>query len=177
VLADLQRCPAPCSGDLAADGYAPVAQSARDVLRGATAVMARRITERMADLARDERFEQAATWRDRLTAAERAVASAASLRAFGQVAQVVAARPRPGGWEIHVIRHGRLAAAAFCPVGADAHRVVETAVLAAEDVPCPAPPATAALVAESRLLLQWLEEARLIGVTGCWSQPVRPSPR
>jgi DNA polymerase-3 subunit epsilon len=177
VLADLQRCPAPCSGDLAADGYAPVAQSARDVLRGATAVMAHRITERMADLARDERFEQAATWRDRLTAAERAVANAASLRAFGQVAQVVAARPRPGGWEIHVIRHGRLAAAAFCPVGADAHRVVETAVLAAEDVPCPAPPATAALVAESRLLLQWLEEARLIGVTGCWSQPVRPSPR
>ena len=158
------------------EAYAPVADVARTALRGLRADWDRRIRIRMADLARDERFEVAATWRDRLEAAEQAVVSASALRAFGQVPQIVAAAPRSGGWDVHVVRFGRLAAATFCPVGADAHRVVDTAVTAAEQVERPAPPATAALVSESRMLLRWLEQARLIGISGRWDQPIRPWP-
>ena len=176
VLLDLGKCSAPCSGEVAVEAYAPVADVARTALRGLRADWDRRIRIRMADLARDERFEVAATWRDRLEAAEQAVVSASALRAFGQVPQIVAAAPRPGGWDVHVVRFGRLAAATFCPVGADAHRVVDTAVTAAEQVERPAPPATAALVSESRMLLRWLEQARLIGISGRWDQPIRPWP-
>lgn len=174
VLADLGRCCAPCSGEVPAEQYAPVARAAHAALLGVGTQVEVQITARMADLARQERFEQAATWRDRMEAARTAVSTAAALRAFGQVEQIVAARPRPGGWDIHVVRHGRLAAAVFCPVGADARRVVATAVRAAEEVERPPPPATAALVAESRMLLRWLEDARLIDICGTWCQPISP---
>lgn len=174
VLVDLGKCSAPCSGDVPVAEYAAVTDTARLALVGRHADWAVPIRTRMAELAREERFEVAATWRDRLEAAERAVASAAALRAFGQVPQIVAAAARPGGWDVHVVRFGRLAAAAFCPTGADAHRIVDATVTAAEEVQPPAPPATAALIAESRMLLRWLEQARLIGISGTWCQPVTP---
>lgn len=176
VLLDLGKCSAPCSGEVAVQTYAPVADAARAALRGLVGDWDRPIRLRMGDLAREQRFEVAATWRDRLEAAERSVESASALRAFGQVPQIVAAAARPGGWDVHVVRFGRLAAATFCPAGADAHRVVEAAVTAAEQVEPPPPPATAALIAESKMLLRWLEQARLIGITGRWDQPIRPSP-
>ncbi len=176
VLADLGRCAAPCTGALSPESYATIAGAARGALLGLDGVVERQGRDRMTALARDQRYEQAATWRDRVDAAQRAVASASALRAFGQVPQLVAASPRPGGWDVHVVRHGRLAAATFCPVGADAWRVLETAVAAAEEVARPCPPATSALVAESRLLLRWLEQARLLDIEGRWCQPVRPLP-
>lgn len=128
--------------------------------------------DRMAHLAHQQRFEQAATWRDRLQAARRGITSAAELRAFGAVSQIVAASTRPGGWDIHVIRHGRMAGAAFCPSHGQPRRVVDTLVAAAECVDRPPRPATAALVAESRLVLRWLHDARLVGIEGDWVMPV-----
>ena len=129
----------------------------------------------MSGLAAQERFEQAATWRNRLDAALRGIRSAGELRAFGQLPEIVAARSQPGGWDIHVIRHGRLAGATFCGVGSDAHAAVEAVVKAAERVDPPPPPDTAALIAESRMVLRWLESARPIHIDGCWSMPVRPA--
>lgn len=115
---------------------------------------------------------RAATWRDRLDAASRGIHSAAQLRVFGQLRQIVAATSRPGGWDIHVIRHGRLAGATFCPVGADPHAAVDAVVTAAEAVEPPSPPDTAALISESRMLLRWLEGARPIDINGCWALPM-----
>lgn len=173
VLGQIGRCSAPCSGELTQADYLPLVQTARRAMTGDTAEISRVLQERMAGLAGQERFEQAATWRDRLDAALKGVHSAAQLRAFGQIPQIVAAASRPGGWDIHVIAHGRLANAVFCPTTADAHRVVEAAVAAAEVVARPAAPATAALVGESRLLMRWLESARPVHIDGCWALPVR----
>jgi DNA polymerase-3 subunit epsilon len=174
VLGDLGRCPAPCSGDLEPQAYAPVAERARSLILADRSPLTRAITARMSGLAAQEHFEQAATWRDRLQAAERAILSAAHLRALGAVPQIVAAASRPGGWDIHVIRHGRMAAAAFCPTQGQPRRVVDTLVTAAEAVTASPPPATAALVAESRMLMRWLDDARLVGVEGRWAMPLAP---
>lgn len=175
VLAQIGRCSAPCTGEVTPQDYEPVTTLAREVLLGSTAHAERAVAARMSRLAAQERFEQAATWRNRLDAALRGIHSAAELRAFGQLRQIVAARSRPGGWDIHVIRHGRLAGATFCSVGSDPHAAVEAVVMAAEHVAPPPPPDTAALIAESRMVLRWLESARPIHIDGCWSMPISPA--
>lgn len=177
VLGDLGKCCAPCSGEVDVTMYADLVTRARQVMLGQDCALETAISSRMAGLAAAQRFEQAAVWRDRLEAAVRGGQSAAQLRAFGQVPQLVAATSRPGGWDIHVVSHGRMTAAVFCPIEADPRRVVRTAVAAAERVERPAPPDTAALIAESRMLLRWLDSARLVDIDGQWTMPLRtPSP-
>ena len=57
------------------------------------------------------------------------------VRALAGCAQIVAAYPAAsGGWEIHVIRHGRLAAAALAGAGEVPQAVARAAVAAAEAV-------------------------------------------
>lgn len=176
VLADLGKCCAPCTGTVAPQDYAEVADRARSAVLDTHWLISDALHARMAGLAADERYEQAAVWRDRLDRAMAGARSAAHLRVFGQIPQLVAAAPRPGGWDIHVIRHGRLAGAAFCPVGGPAERIVEACVLSAEQVEPPPPPATAALSAESRMLLNWLDGARPVRIDGQWALPVGPRP-
>lgn len=175
VLGQLGRCIAPCSGEVPPEDYRQPVGTAWQVMSGDPGPVERALRARMGALAEDERFEQAAQWRDRLTAAVRGIRSAAELRTLGQLPEITAAASRPGGWDIHVIRHGRMAAAAFCPSGADARRAVEAAVAAAEHVDRPHPPGTAALVAESRLLMGWLERSRLVHVDGTWALPITPA--
>ncbi|MEZ5185841.1 MAG: DEDD exonuclease domain-containing protein [Candidatus Nanopelagicales bacterium] len=177
ILAHIGKCCAPCSGQVTPHEYSAVTATASTAIMGQRGLVEEHIRSRMADLAVDQRFEQAATWRDRLETVLTGMDSAVDLRAFGQLPQIVAASSRAGGWDIHVIRFGRLAAAAFCPVAGDTRRVVDTTVRTAEVVARPATPDTAALIAESRMLLHWLDTARLVDVAGQWALPVRqPSP-
>ena len=72
----------------------------------------------------DERFEEAGVHRDRLAAFVRAAARTQRLTALTRCPEVVAARREDDGrWAVHVVRHGRLAAAGVIPPGADAHAV------------------------------------------------------
>jgi DNA polymerase-3 subunit epsilon len=173
VLAEIGKCMAACNGQVDPEDYVSVTEQTREILMGRSSALERNLRRRMSDLASAHRFEQAAQWRDRLDAASRGVASGVQLRAFCALPQVIAATSRPGGWDLHVIRHGRLAAASFCPVEADPHRVLKAAVQTAEHVTAPFAPASAALTAETRMLLRWLETARLIDIDGQWSLPVR----
>ena len=175
VLGQIGRCVAPCTGLLDPADYAATTQAARETMLGANPLLEAGVTERMRNLSAEQRFEQAATWRDRLEAAQRARDTASELRVIGQLPQIVAAAARAGGWDIHVVRHGRLAAAQFCPSHGHPRRVVDALIATAEQVPVPIPPATAALTAETRLLLRWLERARPVAVEGQWALPVRPA--
>ncbi len=172
VLGQIGKCPAPCSGRLTPEQYAPSVAQVRRAALGDPGPVDSALRQRMAALSEQQRFEQAATWRNRLEAARHGIESATQLRAFGQIPELVAARSRSGGWDIHVIRHGRMAAAAFCPANADARAVVETVVLGAEQVLPPPPPTTSALIAESRMLMRWLESARLVRIEGSWTLPL-----
>jgi DNA polymerase-3 subunit epsilon len=175
VLAEMDRCVAPCDGSTDQSAYSSlVAQLRESLLRNPDEVVAT-INERMDRLAADERFEEAAVHRDRLSGFLRAAARTQRLSALTRCPEVVAARREDSGvWEVHVVRFGRLAAAGVIPPGADASLWVDQLRLSAETVR-PAPgPTPAATAEESEQILRWLEKdgVRLVDVDGEWTCPI-----
>src|SRR5262249_37386188 len=83
-------------------------------------------------------------------------------------------REDDGRWAVHVVRHGRLAAAGVIPPGADAHQYVAELRLSAETVGTAPGPVPAATAEESEKVLRWLESegVRLVDVEGEWACPV-----
>jgi DNA polymerase-3 subunit epsilon len=176
---DLGRCPAPCSGAIDVDAYAALTERAKSLLTADVSPMTEIINARMAELARAERFEEAAAWRDRLAAALRGITRSHRIGELADLAEMVAGRPRAdGGWDVHVIRHGRLAGATTIPAGADVVASIE-AVRATSEVVAPAPvPQPAALIEETEHISRWLESAgvRLVGIERARSGGVRAGP-
>ncbi len=179
VLAEMGRCLSPCDGSVDSTTYAAVVRQLRDNLLQRPDDVVDLITQRMAVLAADERFEEAGVHRDRLAAFVRAVARTQRLTALTSIPHLVAARREddPSGrvrWAVHVVRHGRLAAAGVIPSGTDAHHYVAELVASGETVrggPGPVPAATAE---ETERILRWLEApgVRLVEVDGEWTCPV-----
>ena len=129
---------------------------------------------RMDALVVDERFEEAGRFRDRLSAFLRGAARSQRLTALTRCPEVVAARKEDGRWMVHVVRHGRLAAAGVIPPGADASLWVLD-LRATADTVLPGPgPLPASTAEETELILRWLESdgVRLVHVEGEWSCPV-----
>jgi DNA polymerase-3 subunit epsilon len=75
---------------------------------------------------------------------------------------------------VHVVRHGRLAAAGVIPPGDHAGRFVEELCASAETVIPGLGPTPAATAEETEKILRWLEAPglRLIEVDGEWTCPV-----
>ena len=78
-----------------------------------------------------------------------------------------------GGWEIHVLRYGKLAAASFARTSA-VQSVAAEAVLAAETVLEPPPGTPAGTWEEAERVAAWLElpGVRLLDTDGEWAWPV-----
>jgi len=175
VLADLGRCNAPCTtGELAAPGYDALVAAARSAMTGDCRAMVSVLRSRIAALAASERFEQAALLRDRLLALVRAAARGQRLAALAGCCEIVAARRRTeGGWEVILVRHGRLAGTAISPLGADPWPYVAALRESGEVVSAPVPPMPAALTGETEKVLAWLElpGTRLVDVCGTWASP------
>ena len=157
VLADLGRCPAPCTGGISVEDYADIVDEARQVLSTDPEPAVAALNRRMNALAEQERYEDAAAWRDRLQTLLRAVHGTGLLDLLGRTTQLVAAKPTDDlGWEIHVVRHGRLAAAGLVPPRTDPRGPLELLMHSAEHVQPAARPASAALPEETQLLATWL---------------------
>src|SRR3954447_12250120 len=117
ALAELGRCPAPCEHHITPDQYAV---SAADPFRTATygdpEPLVEALLTRIESLSQRQRYEEAAVLRSRLIALLRATVRMQRLSALTRLSELVAARRDTiGGWEIIVVRHGRLAAAATSP--------------------------------------------------------------
>jgi DNA polymerase-3 subunit epsilon len=180
VLADMGRCLTPCDGRVDDATYAAVVRQLRDSLLRRPDEVVETINAKMAALAADERFEEAGVHRDRLAAFVRAAARTQRLSALTRCPEIVAARCEDTGrWAVHVVRHGRLAAAGVIPPGADAHAYVATLRLSAETVAAAPGPVPAASAEETEKILRWLESPgiRLIDVDGEWSCPVAGATR
>lgn len=176
VRAELGRCPAPCLGAVDAATYAELADRAREALTGDPRAIETAVRRRLDALVHDQRFEDAGRWRDRLHEFARAAARGQELAALAALPELVAARPTfARGWELHVVRHGRLAGAGVVAPGVDPRPHVEATVAAAEHVDPAAGPVPAALPAETERVLRWLEApgTRLVRVDGpgAWSLP------
>ncbi len=175
ALAEMGRCLSPCDGAADPAAYADVVTRVREVLVARPEAVRARLAATMEALAAQERFEEAGAHRDRLVALVRGTARSQRLRGLTGCAELVAARRDDDGrWQVHVVRHGRLAAAGVIPPGRSARDWVLELRRGAETVlpgPGPVPAATAE---ESELLLRWLESdgVRLVHVDGDWTCPV-----
>ncbi|MDP3894132.1 DEDD exonuclease domain-containing protein, partial [Nocardioides sp.] len=156
VLAELDRCLSPCDGSVAPDAYAAVVRQLRDTLLRRPDQVVATINAKMTALADDERFEEAGVHRDRLAAFVRAASRTQRLSALTGCPEVVAARREDDGtWAVHVVRHGRLAAAGKIPPGADAHQFVAGLRAGAETVQAAPGPVPAATAEETERILRW----------------------
>lgn len=178
ALAALGRCGAPCTGAQDREGYSVVVEAARASMLDDPRAVVEAGLRRAGEAAAAERFEEAAAHRDRLLAYLAAAGARQRLAPLAAAPELVAARRRPpadgGGWELVLVRHGRLAGTAVAPAGTDPMVVVASLRQAGEVVGAPAGPAPAALVEETELVARWLEQegVRLVELDGVWASPL-----
>ena len=175
VLAELHRCLSPCDQSVPSETYAALVSRVRESLLHRPDEVVETVTERLTGLAEQERFEEAAVHRDRLTSYLRTAARTQRLTGLTRLPDLTAIRREDDGrWAVHVVRHGRLVGAGVIPREANAHAYVADLQLSAETV-LPAPgPVPAASAEETELVLRWLESpgVRLAHVEGEWTCPI-----
>ncbi len=174
VLAGIGRCSAPCDGGTSPHEYDAMVERVRVALAGDIRPLVDPLRRRLADLSAVQRFEHAAVVRDRIAALVRSCARMQRLSALTSISELVAARPDDdGGWEIAVVRYGRLAGAAVAPRGTPPWPVIG-ALLATSDTVAPGPgPLREALAEEVECVLRWLEApgSRLVQTSVPWALP------
>jgi DNA polymerase-3 subunit epsilon len=175
ALAEMGRCGAPCTGEQAVDEYAGLVGQAIAAMTGDARAVVATLRARIGRLAAGERFEEAAITRDRMLALVRAAARGQRLAPLAAAPELVAAkRCAVGGWELVLVRHGRLAGTCVSPPGANPMPYVDALCETGEVVSPPVGPLAAATAEETERILRWLEGdgVRLVSVSGEWSCPV-----
>jgi DNA polymerase III subunit epsilon len=176
ALAGMGRCSAPCEGGVSPEDYAPTAEAAREAMSANPRIVLDAARRRMALLAAQQRYEEAAGHRDRAIAFVRASARMQRLVGLAAAVQLVAARPGfNGGWDLCVVRYGRLVGAAVAPAGAAPRPYIDALIASAEVVVPGSGPLAAATAEEMERILGWLAEpgARLVALEGTWTSPAR----
>jgi DNA polymerase III subunit epsilon len=173
ALADMGRCGAPCTGAQSVTEYADVAA----VLRAAVACdptdLVTPLLRRVERLAAEERYEDAAVLRDRVAVLLRAVRRRQRLESLAAVPELVLARPDgAGGWELSVVRRGRLVSAGVAPRGASVRGTL-AGLLSTAETPLGPDGEIAASVDETELVLRWMEKpgTRLVELDGTLASP------
>ena len=180
ILGELGRCGAPCVGRISQPAYDEVAAALRTAMAADPAQVVDRLAARIRTLVATERFEDAAAVRDRMAAFLRGATRTQRTAPLARIPELAAARRTDdGGWEVVLVRHGRLAGTARVDRPDDPRPVIDSLRATGEHVPAPVPPASAAHPEETDLLLGWLEQpgVRIVDVDGEWSCPVRSAQR
>ncbi len=175
ALAEMGRCGAPCEGGETVEAYARHVDAVRRAFTADPRALVDRLLARIDLLSGNQRYEEAAVHRDRMATFVRTAARAQRLAALAAVPQLAAARRvEAGGWELHVVRYGRLAGATASPAGAHPRPYLDALLATAETVVAAPPPLPAATVEEAECILRWLETpgTRLVEVEGVWALPV-----
>ncbi len=174
VLHEMRRCGAPCAQREDQSSYAVHAESFRQAALADGSALVAALRDRMAALTAQQRFEDAALHRDRLVAFVRAAERTQRFLALAAVPHLVAARRTDtGGWEVVVVRYGRLAATGSAARGVDPRAVIDALVATAEEVEPGPGPTPRASSEEMTALLRWLTTpgTRLVEIDGTWCSP------
>jgi DNA polymerase-3 subunit epsilon len=174
VLFELGRCGAPCAGRQTVEEYSPGVAAARELIEGRDGSPLHTAAAQLERLSGGQHYEQAARHRDELADLVRAVGRAHRLAALASIAELIAANPDGnGGWELSVIRFGKLASAGVARRGVPPMPVVEQLVAAAETVLPGEGPLHGASGEEVGVLLRWLARpgVRLVRTTRPWAEP------
>lgn len=173
---DVGGCPAALSGPLTADEYAAAPVQFLALVRGQDDALLFSMRRRVADLVARELFETAARLRDRIAITVEALRRMHRSAAVAAVEELVAARPLPeGGWELIVVRHGRLAGAAVAPRGVHPMPVVDAITASAETVVPDNTPLRGAPPEEVGLVASWLrtDGVRIVRTSSGYCSPAR----
>jgi DNA polymerase III subunit epsilon len=176
ALHELGRCAAPCAGLQSPQEYAPAVTALADLVHGRDDGPLQRLAAAVDGLGARERFEEAARHRDRLAGLVLGLERGQRLAALAALPELVGARPDGrGGWELAVVRHGRLAAAGTARRGTPPMPVVEALRLGAQTVLPADGPLRGAPAEEVHLLHRWLSSGgtRLVHAEPPWSEPAR----
>ncbi|MHA6783918.1 DEDD exonuclease domain-containing protein [Pseudonocardia saturnea] len=177
VLHEMGRCAAPCAGLQTVTEYTPAVDALADLVDGRDDSPLRRLADAVDALGGELRFEDAARRRDRLAALILALDRTQRLAALARVEELVGARPDGrGGWEVAVLRHGRLAAAGVAPRGVAPMPVIDALRLGAQTILTGPGPLRGAPHEEVRLLHRWLASGGTRLVHGEWAEPARGAP-
>ncbi|HYN95283.1 MAG TPA: DEDD exonuclease domain-containing protein [Pilimelia sp.] len=181
ALAELGRCPAPCEHRVSVAEYDALAAAPfREAATGDAEGVVRPLLARISALSDRQRYEEAAVARSRLAALLRASVRMQRLASLTGIAELVAARPAAGGgWELAVVRHGRLAAAGTSPPRVHPRPTIDLLLATAETVTGGPGPIPSASAEETERILSWLEraETRLVTASTGWASPVRGAAR
>ena len=177
ALAEIGHCLSPCDGSAGREQYDTTVHEVQRTMTADPALLVAAIDDRMSALAGLQRYEDAARWRDRVSALLKAAHRTQRLRSLTSEPELIAAAPHPQGWEIHVIRHGRRAAAGVLSRGTAPQPWVDTLVASAETVVPGFGPIPAATAEESELLLRWLEGPGIRVVRGSWHSRLESAAR
>ncbi|WP_375492481.1 DEDD exonuclease domain-containing protein [uncultured Jatrophihabitans sp.] len=170
VLAGIGRCPAPCEGGIDQQRYAQLAELVAAAWRGDVRPLVEPLERKLTALSAEQRYEDAASLRDRISSVVRACARMQRLAGLYAVDELVAARPDGnGGWELTVVSSGRLVAAGHAARGVAPWPVIDALRATADAVDTTRP----VLAEESECILRWLEEpgTRLVLTSDPWQMP------
>ncbi|GIJ77854.1 DNA polymerase III subunit epsilon [Micromonospora phaseoli] len=175
ALAELGRCPAPCEHRISPEEYDRQAVTPfATATTGDPQPVVDALLARIETLSVGQRYEEAAVLRSRLAAVLRAAIRMQRLAALSGLAELAAAHPAAGGgWELALVRHGRLAGAGVSPPGVHPRPTLAAIRATAETVPPGHGPVPAASPEESERILSWLErpETRLVEMSAGWASP------
>jgi DNA polymerase-3 subunit epsilon len=173
ALAGMGRCGAPCTGAQSVDEYAGIAGVFRAAVAADPRALLTPLLARIDRLAAEERYEDAAVLRDRVAVLVRAVRRRQRLESLAAVPELVLARPGfEGGWQLSVVRRGRLVAAGCAPRGTSVRATLDS-LLATAETPLGPDDELAASVDETELVMRWMEKpgTRLVQVSGTLACP------
>jgi DNA polymerase-3 subunit epsilon len=181
ALAELGRCPAPCEHRISVAEYAArVAEPFQAAALADPGPLVDRLLERIGAYASRDRYEEAAVVRRRLGVLLRATIRMQRLRSLTTIAELAAARPaKAGGWELAVVRHGRLVAAGISARGTHPRPVIDVLLKSAETVRPGPGPTPCASAEETERVLAWLERdgTRLVQTSDGWALPAAGASR
>jgi DNA polymerase-3 subunit epsilon len=170
VLAGIGKCGAPCEGEMTPEQYFALVDLVASAWAGDVRPLVEPLERKLAALAAAQRYEQAGVVRDRIASVVRACARMQRLASLRAIGELVAVRPDgAGGWELSVIRSGRLVAAGHAGRGVAPGPMIEALRATADVVDESHEP----LAEESECILRWLEEpgTRLAAASEPWAMP------
>ncbi len=185
-------CHAACALPESAAAYRPRVDRVAALLSGRCQDELSAMHARLASLVDRELFESAARLRDRIADLVGALNRTHALVRFADVAELaVAQSDGAGGWQLSIVRHGRLAAAGTAPRGVPPMPVLERLRAAAEFVDAhgvhdagptglfPSDALHGASPEEAALLRRWVLRAhtRIVDVDGTWAEPAHGAGR
>lgn len=174
VLAQMDRCLAPCLLEGRRDDYFQVVEQVKRVITNDVRPVLTGIGSQLSRLVEEQRFEEAAQITSRLTTFQRASIRSNRLKSLVGCPEIVAAKKSEDTWLIEIVRFGKLTGSARATPGQDPQQVAARAKELAEVVKPPVAGLPAGSVEEAERIAAWLETpgVRIIDIDGDWSWPL-----